>query len=232
MDESLFNNQPVPAPAWNGTAETVRRFIRNFSWLCKRNNFPLHHRVQEILSYIPSSEFAVWESVAQVYPKWDDFVKKILEYYPQPSLADSSYRLEDLITRFKMYHNTSNKDIFFAYLRQFTSLSIEIERHRTVPNDEKVSMFSEGLKAIIRALFDKHNPQNMDEVIAAGNAVFNYIGSFDSETKGFFRNLVESTNLRVCQQSVIVQAYTPLSSVNANRDEPGLTLVSHGQTNT
>ncbi|TFK18515.1 hypothetical protein FA15DRAFT_709793 [Coprinopsis marcescibilis] len=227
----LNNRKPAPEPTWDGSAGTIRQFIRNFTWLCKRYDFPLAYHVQEIMSYIPPSQFVVWENVAQEHPIWDNFVKKILEYYPQPSLADSSGSLDALISTFKVYpEDTKNKDRFFSYLRQFTIPLSAIECHRTVPNSEKVSRFSEGLAPIIRKLVDKHKPQDMNEVIAAGNAVFDYIVSLDSETKGLFNKLVESSDLEMCQRSVIYQGYTPLSS--ANRDEPGLSVLSHGQTNT
>ncbi|TFK18518.1 hypothetical protein FA15DRAFT_698008 [Coprinopsis marcescibilis] len=224
----LNNRKPVPEPTWDGTAETVRWFIRDFTWLCKRYDFPLAYHVQEIMSYIPSSHRAVWESVAQDHPIWDDFVKSILGYYPQPSLANSSCRLDKFISEFKMRpHRTYNKDGLFSYLHQFTIPLGAIERHRTVPNSEKVSRFSEGLAPIIRALIDKHNPQNMDEVIAAGNAAFDYVLSFDPKKKELFNILVDSSDLENCRRSVIVQGYTPLSS--ANRDQP---VVLQCQTNT
>ncbi|TFK17965.1 hypothetical protein FA15DRAFT_661074 [Coprinopsis marcescibilis] len=226
----LNNRKSVPEPKWDGTEETIRWFIRDFTWLCKRYDFPLAYHVQEIMSYIPSSHRDVWESVAQDHPIWDDFVKSILGYYPQPSLAGSSSRWDEFISECKTNpYRTSNKGHFFVYLREFTIALRAIERHRTVPNSEKVCKFSECLAPIIRELIDKHNPQNMDDVTAAGNAVFDYVLSFDPKTKELFNQLVHS-NLEACRQSVIYQGYTPLSS--ANRDDPGLTVVPHGQTDT
>ncbi|TFK18516.1 hypothetical protein FA15DRAFT_709794 [Coprinopsis marcescibilis] len=218
--------RPLPEPTWNGAAGTIRQFIRDFTWFSKRCNFPSDYYVPDILSYIPASQFKVWERVAQDHPDWDDFVKKILEYYPEPSLVDSSSRMDQFISENKAQpHRTSNKCDFFAYLRWFTIVLSAIEHHRTVPNSEKVSKFSQGLSTIVGALIDKHKPQDMNEIIAAGNAVFDNIGLLDLKTKALFEKLVHS-NLEACRQSVIYQGYTPLSS--ANRDEPGLTVISHG----
>ncbi|TFK18511.1 hypothetical protein FA15DRAFT_660622 [Coprinopsis marcescibilis] len=198
------NRKRVPEPTWDGTAATVRQFIRNFTWVCKRHDFPPSYYVHEIMSYVPSSEFEIWESVAQDYPNWDEFVKSILGYYPQPSRADSSSRLSDLTYKFRISHNTSNKDIFFSYLRQFTIALNALELHWTVSKSEKVAGFSEGLKPIVHALIDKHNPQDMNGVIAVSAAVFDYLASFDSERREFFDELVESFDLKKCQESDIV----------------------------
>ncbi|TFK20853.1 hypothetical protein FA15DRAFT_673103 [Coprinopsis marcescibilis] len=224
------NLSPLPEPTWNGTAGTIRQFIRNFTWLCKRHNLPIDYYVQDVLNYIPAPHFEIWESVARDHPIWDDFVKSILRYYPQPSLADSSGNLGALISRFNEHpSHTIQRDNFFSYLRQFTFALSAIEQHRTVPKSEKVSKFFEGLAPIIRGLIDKHNPKDMNEVIAASNPVYDYLGLLDSQTTRLFGQLVY-LNLEACQRSVIVQGYNPLSS--ANRDEPGLTVVSHGQTDT
>ncbi|TFK18513.1 hypothetical protein FA15DRAFT_760570 [Coprinopsis marcescibilis] len=218
------NRKPTPELTWDGTAETLRQFIRNFTWLCERYEFPSAYYLQEIMSYIPASQFEVWESVARDHPEWEDFVKKIIEYYPQPSLAKSTLHMDQFISQNKAQPGyTFDKDSFFNYLRGFTIVLSAIERHRTVPNSEKVSKFSRGLSTIVGVLIDKYNPQNMDEVVAAGNAVFDYIGLLDSQTTRLFNKMMYY-NLEVCQQSVIYQGYTPLS--NANRDEPGLTVVS------
>ncbi|TFK18521.1 hypothetical protein FA15DRAFT_760575 [Coprinopsis marcescibilis] len=224
------NIHPLPEPAWDGAAGTIRQFIRNYARFCERSQFNRVYYVQDILNFIPASQFKVWERVARGHPDWDDFVKKILEYYPEPSLVDSCSRMDQFISENKAWPScTSNKCDFFAYLRGFTVALSAIEYHRAVPNSEKVSKFSGGLAPIIRELIDKHNPQDMNEVIAAGNAVFDYIGLLDSKTMDLFKQLVYE-KLEICQQSVIVQGYTPLST--ANRDEPGLTVVSHGQTDT
>ncbi|TFK18517.1 hypothetical protein FA15DRAFT_709795 [Coprinopsis marcescibilis] len=119
----------------------------------------------------------------------------------------------------------STKYDFFVYLRRFTIALSAIERHRTMPNSEQVSRFSQGLSTIVGALIDKHNPQNMDDVITAGNAVFDYIGLLDSQTTYLFTQTWVYCNLEKCRESVIYQGYTPLSNF-ANRDEPGLTAVS------
>ncbi|TFK18527.1 hypothetical protein FA15DRAFT_675200 [Coprinopsis marcescibilis] len=225
-----MNRKPTPELTWVGTAHTVRQFLETFTWLCKRYDFPSAYYVKEVMTYIPSSEFMIWKIVARDHPDWDDFVKKILEYYPEPSLIDSSSRMDQFISENKAEpRGTSNKCDFFAYLRRFTIALSAIEYHRTVPNSEKVNKFCRGLAPIIRELIGKHNPQDMDEVIAAGNAVFDYIRLLNSRTMNLFNHLVYS-NREICQLSVIVQGYNPLSS--ANRDEPGLTVVSHGQTDT
>ncbi|TFK18520.1 hypothetical protein FA15DRAFT_675190 [Coprinopsis marcescibilis] len=225
-----MNRKPTPELTWVGTADTVRQFLETFTWLCKRYDFPSAYYVKEVMTYIPSSEFMIWKIVAWDHLDWDDFVKKILEYYPEPSLVDSCSRMDQFISENKAQPGyTSNKCGFFAYLRRFTIALSAIESHRTVPNSEKVSKFSRGLAPIIRELIDKHNPKDMDEVIAAGNAVFDYLGLLDWQTTCLFNQLMY-LNLEACQWSVIVQGYNPLSS--ANRDEPGLTVVLHGQTNT
>ncbi|TFK18512.1 hypothetical protein FA15DRAFT_709790 [Coprinopsis marcescibilis] len=98
----------------------------------------------------------------------------------------------------------STKYDFFVYLRRFTIALSAIERHRTVPNSEQVSRFSQGLSTTVGALINKHNPQNMDDVIAAGNAVFDYIGLLDSQTTILFNQMMYC-NLETYRQSVIIK---------------------------